>query len=68
MATYERVDYGSADGCQVGGAATDKVGFFGAVPVVQPAVIAAATDATTAISQANLVIVALKNLGLIASA
>lgn len=37
MATYERLDYGSADGCQVGGAAADKVGFYGAVPVVQRA-------------------------------
>jgi hypothetical protein len=67
MATYERLDYGSPDGALFGGSATDKIGFFGKTPVVQPAVIAAATDATTAISQANLVIVALKNLGLIAS-
>lgn len=37
MATYERLDYGSADGCQIGGAATDKVGFYGATPVVQRA-------------------------------
>lgn len=37
MATYERLDYGSSDGCQIGGAATDKVGFYGAVPVVQRA-------------------------------
>lgn len=35
MATYERLDYGSADGCQIGGAASDKVGFYGKVPVVQ---------------------------------
>jgi hypothetical protein len=37
MATYERLDYGSPDGAQIGGAATDKVGFYGAVPVVQRA-------------------------------
>jgi len=37
MASYERLDYGSPDGCQVGIAATDKVGFYGAVPVVQRA-------------------------------
>ncbi len=47
MATYERLDYGSADGCQVGGAATDKVGFYGATPVVQRAT--AATHTTTAV-------------------
>ena len=47
MATYERLDYGSPDGCQVGGAATDKVGFYGATPVVQRAT--AATHTTTAV-------------------
>ena len=35
MATYERLDYSSADGCQSGGAASDKVGFYGKVPVIQ---------------------------------
>ena len=35
MATYERVDYGSPDGCHIGGDSTDKVAFFGATPVVQ---------------------------------
>lgn len=35
MATYERLDYGSPDGCQIGGAASDKIGFYGKVPVVQ---------------------------------
>ena len=37
MATYERLDYGSTDGSQLGGAATDKIGFYGATPVVQRA-------------------------------
>lgn len=66
MATYERLDYGSSDGCQIGGAATDKVGFFGAVPVVQQATVAAATDATTVIVTANACRTALRNLGLMA--
>ena len=35
MATYERIDYGSADGSQWGGSASDKLGFYGKVPVVQ---------------------------------
>lgn len=35
MATYERIDYGSDDGSQWGGAASDKLGFYGKVPVVQ---------------------------------
>lgn len=34
MATYERLDYGSSDGCQIGGT-SDKVALYGAVPVVQ---------------------------------
>lgn len=37
MATYERLDYGSEDGCLIGGAATDKVGFFGTTPADQRA-------------------------------
>lgn len=37
MASYERLDYGSSDGCQIGGAATDKVGFYGTVPATQRA-------------------------------
>lgn len=36
MATYERLDYGSSDGCQIGGAATDKVAFYGITPATQP--------------------------------
>lgn len=35
MATYERLDYGSADGSQWGGSATEKIGVYGKVPVVQ---------------------------------
>lgn len=45
MATYERLDYGSPDGAQIGGAATDKIGFYGATPVVQRAT--ATTHTTT---------------------
>ena len=35
MATYERLDYGSADGSRWGGSASDKIGMYGKVPVVQ---------------------------------
>ena len=34
MATYERLDYGSADGSQWGDSGT-KIGVYGKVPVVQ---------------------------------
>ena len=35
MATYERLDYGSPDGSQWGGASTDAIGFYGATPVAR---------------------------------
>ena len=68
MAEYERVDYGSDDGCQIGGAATDKIGFFGATPVVRPAVTnTTTTTATTTALQADIdaIRAALRTLGLI---
>ena len=37
MATYEQLDYGSPDGSQWGGSASDKIGFYGKVPVIQRA-------------------------------
>jgi len=67
MATYEQVTYNSPDGAQIGKASTEKLGFFGATPVDQPAAIADATDAATAITKCNAVIAALEELGLIAS-
>ena len=35
MATYERLDYGSPDGSQWGGASTDAIAFYGATPVTR---------------------------------
>jgi hypothetical protein len=52
MATYERVDYGSDDGCQIGGAAADKIAFYGAVPVIQRAY-SSALHATSGISSST---------------
>lgn len=52
MATYERVDYGSDDGSQWGGAATDKIGFYGKVPVVQRTFVASLHN-TTAIASST---------------
>ncbi len=68
MATYERLDYGSSDGCQIGGAATDKIGFYGATPIVKPSVTWPNTGtATTALNETkvNRIMAALVNLGLI---
>lgn len=35
MPTYESVTYNSPDGAQIGKSATEKIAFYGAVPVVQ---------------------------------
>jgi hypothetical protein len=45
-----------------------KVGFYGTTPIAQPATVADATDAATAITTVNTVIDRLQALGLIASA
>lgn len=55
MAEYERLDYGSSDGAQIGGAATDKVGFYGAVPVTQRA---AAIQANSVVSVSSNITIA----------
>jgi hypothetical protein len=62
------LDDGNVDGHCLGQDANALVGFYGATPVDQPAAIADATDAATAITQCNAVIAALEELGLIASA
>ena len=62
----ERLDYGSPDGCQIGGAATDKIGLYGTTPVVQQTTAAAGTDAATTQALANALKLALDNLGLTA--
>lgn len=59
---------GNSEGTILGQDADDKISFFGADPVDQPATIAGdATDASTASAQVNAVVAALKELGLIAS-
>lgn len=79
---YEQVTTNRPDGAQVGGGASEKVGFFGATPVVQQATIADATNTTTTTSTTtalttdldslrtkfNSLLAALETLGLIASA
>lgn len=83
MATYERLDYGSADGSHWGGAATDKLGCYGVTPVVQAATFtsvittaatsttpfgfATAAQADSIVTAVNAIIVALENFGIAAS-
>lgn len=66
MAKTELHD-GNDAGVSLGKDADALVGFFGATPVNQPATVADATDAATAITQCNAVIAALEELGLLAS-
>lgn len=49
-ANKERLDYGSPDGCLIGGAATDKVGFYGTTPAVQRASAVQAASVVSATS------------------
>lgn len=58
---------GNGDGVQIGRDADDLLGFFGATPIDQEAHIADATDAATAITTINAVILALETYGLLAS-
>jgi hypothetical protein len=76
LATYERVDYGSTDGSQHGGAASDKIGFYGSVPVVQRAtatthtttnVVTSASFGTLQVAQVQEIMNTLAGLGLWAS-
>ena len=83
MATYERVDYGSPDGCQIGVASTDLVAFHGATPCDQAAASTCistsaalsvcgvyaftSVQANALLTVANALIDALKEKGLMAS-
>ena len=52
MATYEQVTYNSPDGALIGNSATEKIGFYGTIPVVQAAAVTAVTT-TGATSTTN---------------
>ena len=69
MATYERIDYGSDDGSQWGGASTDKLGFYGAVPVVRRTFVASLHNTTaTHLAVLQEVMNTLRGLGVWATA
>jgi hypothetical protein len=52
LATYERLDYGSSDGALFGGAATDKIGLYGATPGTQRA---SSVQAASVVSAASFI-------------
>jgi hypothetical protein len=54
MATYENLDYGSPDGSVWGKTASDKIGVYGAVPVVQRAFSSAVHRTTGFVTSASV--------------
>lgn len=50
--SYENLTYNSPDGALIGSSATEKIGFFGATPVVQPTGLASALSTSAAVSGA----------------
>ena len=65
---FEQAGYNAPGGTQLGKSATEKVGFFGATPVVQGAITAVGTTtATTALNETKIdrLYSALATLGLI---
>lgn len=64
MAQIEQISYNSPDGAQLGQSATEKIGLWGATPVVQASAIttvvsgtAATVTATYAIGAADMILV-----------
>lgn len=68
MAFDNVLDVGGSVGTTFGKDSSAKVSVYGVTPVVQASHIADATDAATAITKLNAVLVALENFGIVASA
>ncbi len=76
MASYEQVTYNSPDGALIGNSASEKIGFYGATPVVQRAtatthtttnVVTSASFGTLQVAQVQEIMNTLAGLGLWAS-
>lgn len=65
--SVDQLSKGNDDGTCLGQSASDKISFYGATPVVQAAVTAAGTDATTTQALANAIRTLLINAGLMAA-
>lgn len=66
----ERLDSGTPDGAKIGGASTDKIGFYAATAITRPSVTWPNTGtATTTLNETkvNRLMAALVKLGLIAT-
>jgi hypothetical protein len=67
LADAGNITVGTTTGTKIGTATTQKLGFYNATPVVQPAAVANATDAATVITQLNDLLAKLRTLGIIAT-
>lgn len=64
---FEQVTYNGPAGAQIGSSATEKVGFYGATPIVQGGGVTTVTTGETVMAAAiNAIIARLEALGLIA--
>lgn len=67
LADAQDIAVGTTTGTKIGTGTTQKIGFFNATPVVQPAAVADATDAATVITQLNALLSRLRTIGIIAT-
>ena len=67
LADAGNITVGTTTGTKIGTATTQKLGFYNATPVVQPAAVADATDAASVITQLNALLARMRSLGLIAT-
>jgi hypothetical protein len=67
IANSGNVSVGTTTGTKFGTATTQKIAFYNATPIVQPAAVADATDAASVITQLNFALARLRALGLIAT-
>ncbi len=67
IADANDIAVGTSTGTKIGTATTQKLGFYNKAPVVQPAAVADATDAASVITQLNLLLSRMRDLGLIAT-
>jgi hypothetical protein len=67
LADAGNITVGTTTGTKIGTATTQKLGFYNATPVVQPAAVADATTAIDVITQLNDLLAKLRTLGIIAT-
>lgn len=58
---YEQVSYNAGDGAQFGKAATEKISFYGATPIVRPVISGIVSTAACL----STIVTALANLGIV---